>query len=311
MDKLTSILAVMDPADEARHVLTKAVVLARHFRARLELFLCDSEQDFVLRHSYDPAGALQGRQACLADGQRYLDALRRTVAEDVLVSTHVACESPLYEAIVRRVDSLRPDLVIKGAAGRHPLRRLSLDANDWMLARSCPAPLFLTRGRPWSAAPRFAAALDIDDAQGTGLPRRILQAAGYLAQGCRASLDVVYSDPSPEGAGKRADRLGRLVREFSIGDERMEVLHGEPESTLPDHARGRDYDLVVMGALTRKPALSALVGTLTSTLVDALDCDFVLVKNGGKRKELGHGSVKSGSAGAEPAGARRHAPPTT
>jgi hypothetical protein len=41
--ELTSVLAVLDPADETRHVVVKAMVLARHFRARLELFLCDSE----------------------------------------------------------------------------------------------------------------------------------------------------------------------------------------------------------------------------------------------------------------------------
>ena len=49
VDKLTSILAVIDPADETRHVVAKAMVLARHFRARLELFLCYSEQVYSLR----------------------------------------------------------------------------------------------------------------------------------------------------------------------------------------------------------------------------------------------------------------------
>jgi nucleotide-binding universal stress UspA family protein len=33
-----------------------------------------------------------------------------------------------------------------------------------------------------------------------------------------------------------------------------------------------------MGALTRRHGFSTLLGTLTSKLVDTLDCDFVLVK---------------------------------
>src|SRR5690242_13461387 len=99
VDKLTSILAVIDPTDESRHVVVKAMVLARHFRARVELFLCDSEQAYALRHAYDPAGRLEANRACLAGGLEYLESIRRSLAEDVTITTHVATSSPLYEAI--------------------------------------------------------------------------------------------------------------------------------------------------------------------------------------------------------------------
>src|SRR5262245_36322880 len=112
MDKLTSILVVLDPTDARRHVLNKAMILAPHFGARLELFLCDSENAYALSHSYDRQGVAAARDACLLAGQRYLDAVRRTLAEDVRITTHVACESPLYEAIVRRALDTQPDLVI-------------------------------------------------------------------------------------------------------------------------------------------------------------------------------------------------------
>jgi universal stress protein E len=281
VDKLTSILVVIDPADETRHVVAKAMVLARHFGARLELFLCDSENAFTLTHSYDPTGLASARKACVTSGQRYLDAVRRSLAEDVPVTTHVACESPLYEAIVRRVLQARPDLVIKGAAGRHPLQRFTLDANDWQLARTCPAPLMLTRGKPWTAQPRFAAAVDVTESDGGSLARSIMETAGFLTLGCHGELDVVFSSASEsdDAARKvRVDALSRLVNEFRVGQERTTVLDGQPEQTLPDFAARKDYDVLVMGALTRKRGLSVLLGTLTSKLVDALDCDFVLVK---------------------------------
>src|SRR3569833_694983 len=123
VEKLTSILAVIDPTDESRHVVVKAMVLARHFRARVELFLCDSEQAYTLRHAYDPAGRLSANRACLAGGLEYLESIRRSIAEDVTITTHVATSSPLYEAIVHRVLEVRPDLVIKSASGHHPLQR--------------------------------------------------------------------------------------------------------------------------------------------------------------------------------------------
>jgi universal stress protein E len=282
MDKLTSILAVIDPADETRHVVVKAMVLARHFKARLELFLCDSESAYSMRHAYDRAGVEQAQRMCLTNGQRYLDAMRRSLAEDVSVTTHVACASPLYEAIVHRVQEVRPDIVIKSAAGHHPLQRMTLDANDWQLARTCPAPLMLTRGRPWSAEGRFAAAVDVSDTNGGGVSRSILQTAGFLTLGCRGRLDVVYCDPETTNAQATVahrEALSRLVSEFRVGGEKQHILQGDADEVLPAFAARQAYDMMFIGALTRRRGSSALLGTLTSRLVDALECDFVLVKS--------------------------------
>jgi len=282
LDKLTSILAVIDPADESRHVVAKAMVLARHFRARVELFLCDSERAYTLRHTYDAAGLLEANRASVAGGLQYLESIRRSIAEDVTVTTHVAASSPLYEAIVQRVLEARPDLVIKSAAGHHPLQRFTLDANDWQLARTCPVPLMLTRGRPWSAAGRFAAAVDVSDAGNGSLARSILQTAGFLTLGCGGQLDVVYSESNVadrDGAVRRREALERLVNEFRVGRESQHILQGAAEDTLPEFAARCGFDLVILGALTRRRGLSALVGTLTGRLVDSLDCDFVLVKS--------------------------------
>jgi universal stress protein E len=281
VDKLTSILAVINPTDETRHVVAKAMVLARHFRARVELFLCDSERAYSLRHSYDAEGAQEASRASLLDGREHLEAIRRTIAEDVTVTTHVAASSPLYEAVVRRVLETQPDLVIKSAAGHHPLQRFTLDANDWQLARTCPVPLMLTRGRPWSAVGRFAAAIDASDARNASLARSILQTAGFLTLGCGGQLDVVYSESDATdlaGAARRRDSLARLVNEFSVGRESPQILEGNAEETLPAFAVKRGYDVMVIGALTRRSTFSAMVGTLTSQLIDALDCDFVLVR---------------------------------
>jgi universal stress protein E len=176
---------------------------------------------------------------------------------------------------------VRPDLVIKSAAGHHPLQRFTLDANDWQLARTCPAPLMLTRGRPWSPKGQFAAAVDVGDPKGAGLARSIMQTAGFLTLGCRGQLDVIYAEGDAGTEKQRASHrqaLDRLVHEFRVGAEREHVLAGDPDETLPAFAARQDYDLMIIGALTRRRGASALIGTLTSRLVDALMCDFVLVK---------------------------------
>ena len=281
VEKLTSILIVIDAGDEAHRLIEKAVMLAHRYNARLELFLCDSDQAHALRHTYDQAGAEEARQECVARGQRYLDAVTRTIAEDVLISTHVAFESPLYEAVVHRVQQGRHDLVMKSPAGKHPMQRITLDPNDWQLARTCPVPLMLTRSLPWSRQMRFVAAIDVPRPEGAELARSVLHTAGYLAQCCDAELDVVYSDREEGNAtdhAMRTDSVCRVVNEFRIRHEHLHVLQGDPEKTLPGFVAQLSCDVMVLGALTRRNSISALVGTLTSELVDTLECDFVLVK---------------------------------
>jgi len=56
------------------------------------------------------------------------------------------------------------------------------------------------------------------------------------------------------------------------------VLSSGPETTLAGFAVARGYDVVVLGALTHRRTLTSLVGTLTRKLLDALDCDLVLVR---------------------------------
>jgi len=282
MDKLTSILAVIDPSGEPVQVLEKAVALAHDFGARIELFLCDAERAYALEHAYEPSGIEESRRACLADGRRYLEGLRQCVsAPGIDIAVEAACESPFYAGVAHKALRSRPDLVIKAASGRHPLQRYALDVNDWELARSCPASLLLLRGRPWPAQLRMAAAVDVSVQETAGLARAILHAAEYLSLGCRAQLEVIYSDRQGADVDEhrhRIEDLQQLACEFKVPAERVHVLQGEPEATLPAFSADRHYDILALGALTHRTGPVALIGTLTSRLVDALDCDFLLIK---------------------------------
>jgi universal stress protein E len=284
MQKLNSILVVLDRRGSPRHVLAKAMVLARRFHAKVELFLCDSEHAYALRHAYDARGVQKARDACLTDARAFLESVRLSVtAEDVPISIYAACESPLYEGIVQRVLESCPDLLIKEAGGTQLGGRSSFDANDWQLARTCPVPLMLTRGRPWRPQPRFAAALDLSEQETPGLAAAIAGTSEYLAAGCDAELAFIYSERGNGDQVGRDERLGKLNKtadEAHVPRTRVHVLEGEPETTLPRFAGREGYDALILGALSHRKGVADLVGTLTSKLVDSLDCDLVLVKPG-------------------------------
>ena len=78
-------------------------------------------------------------------------------------------------------------------------------------------PLLLLRGQAWGSPVRLAAAVDVSDDDHTDLARGILHAAGFLALGMHARLDVLYSEVEMHDESLRMERavkLARLVREF-------------------------------------------------------------------------------------------------
>ena len=277
--EIRSILAAVDrDGNQAKRVATKAVTLARLMGARLEFFLCDADTAFTGRYQYEPEAAARAKESSLAESRRYLETLRRGLAaDDVETSLTVACESPLYEGIVHAVERSRPDLVIRGAAAAAPL-----EPNDWELVRACPAPLLLTRGLPWKARPIIAAAVDVSPGESPELTRAILRAAAGLAKAAGGAVEVMHAGGHdtalPPGSDPRRAVLAELVRGAGLDGSGCHLVAGEPATALREFSSRRSIDLIVLGALTHRRTLTALVGTLTGRLIESLDTDFLLVK---------------------------------
>ena len=288
MKQPKSILVVVERSGEGSALVKKALMLARPFAARLELFHCDSQQAFVLGHTYDRAGVDAARAASVAEGHRYLSGLREVAATaNVDIAIDAQCESPLYESVVRKVLRSAPDMVMKQIPAAGSRTHGVSDPNDWQLMRTCPATLMLAGRRAWRDPPRLAAAVDVSERETAELSRSVVEAAGVLARAFAAELHVVYGETgSSLQAAAHRDKLGRLCDAADIPAERRHILSGQPERTLPAFLREQPFDALVLGALGHRSAGTTPVGTLTSTLLDALDCDFVLVKSSSYRSPI-------------------------
>lgn len=281
MHKLISILVVASGNRTDQALLDKAVLLARRVGAQIHLFSCDAQLAHTLRHSCDPKEAESAWNAGVADRQAYLESLRSAApAADILLTVEATCDGPLCDVICRKALECNADLVMKSPSGAHPLRGLAFDTNDWQLMRTSPVTVMLVRDRAWHEPPRFAALVDMHDAGGERLAETIVHTSEYFALGCQGSLDLIYSDPADDGALRRrhSAALARLAREYHVGEGQIHVLSGDPHETLTDIIARREYDVVMLGALTHRRGFAALIGTLTSQLVEKLACDFVLVK---------------------------------
>ncbi|MEJ0085167.1 MAG: universal stress protein [Pseudomonadota bacterium] len=257
MEKLTRILAVADKVEDGAVLLEKAVALARRFGAHIELLLHESLHAQAF--------------ATLCSTLHY---------DEVTLSSMPRGAGPLHEAVLRHALATHPDLIMKAACGSHPLRRWTLGESDFRLTSESLSPVLLLRHRAWSNPARFAAAVDVADDASAEQARAILQTAGFIALGCGAQMDILYSERERVDERvrmARAVKLARLVREFHVGCERIELYDGMPESTLPAIATARRYDVLVLGARSHQPARKALFGTTTSQMADATEGDVLLV----------------------------------
>jgi len=290
MQPINSILVVVDMSSTAADAVAKAVALARKFDARVELYQCDAERAFMLSHAYVPAGVQEARRSCMGQSRRYLESLKESAnAPDVTITVDSACESPLYESIVRKVLREQPDLVIKNVTRTNGQRTAQFDATDWQLMRTCPTALMLTRGRAWKEVPTFAAAIDVSAAESAGLAQGILSAAHALLQSAGGRLDVIYAEPldlQETEREKGARTLQAIAAEVADLRPNVHIVAGNPEVSLPRFAEHRHYDAILLGALTHVSGYTSQVGTLTSKLMDALDCDFILLKSSSYRSPI-------------------------
>ncbi len=257
MEKCSSILVVVRDVASNDMLLDKAAILARRCGARLELLLDDASATC----------ALAARFAAVGLDDKMSFALRGS-------------NEPLNDVIVRHLKKRPADLVMKSAATARALRRMLRAADDMALAARLQVPLLCVGTKPWRTEMRFAAAVDVSDRDSDAVARAIVHAAGLMAMGCEATLDVLYSEREAHDDRvrmERAMRMARLVREFHIGGERLRLLNGPPDHTLPKAISAGDYDLVVVGAIPRKPKSLPWTPSLTSLLANANAGDVMLV----------------------------------
>lgn len=193
MQSLSCILLVVERGERVHAGLAKALTLARHTRAHLELFLCETD-------SY-----LQASEPRLQRGHDYLRALRDGVlCADVVIDDEVAWAPSLLRGVAEKLRRTPVQMVVRVAGQLNSA--MAIFARH--LIGHSGIPLLLTRGRPWQAVPRFVAVLD--PAPGAAARAPIGQLSELLKHCSGAQMDYLVS-PTGGLAGLLAERNYDLI----------------------------------------------------------------------------------------------------
>lgn len=280
-------------------VLDRAGRIARGLQAEIEMFLCLYEPDIT--QALASREQIEERIAARVDEQhrrleRVADQLRD---QGIKVRTSVRWDYPVYEGVIRQVLRHRPDVLVVSAIRTSEVTPRTLAYRDVRLIEACPCPLLLLKMREIYATGGVVGAVDPLHTPQTPqeLDDKIVSAAMTLAH---ALADVplhIYHAVTPSlqlgasdvaGLQSSAQRLARLeeaqtrIRDLAvrhgIDDENVRVEFGHVETSLPAFAREQRAQMVVTGAVSRTSPERALFCHTAAKVLDALECDVLVVK---------------------------------
>jgi universal stress protein E len=295
------ILVIVDPTASQQPAVEKAALLAKQWRARLELFICD------YRAGLDAPGADRARETLLEHRRSALESFAAPLrAQGLAVSVDASFDNPLHEGLLRKIARSHTDLVVKDTHYHNLLRRTLITNTDWHLIRSCAPPLLLVKPTHWSGALRTLAAVDPGHASDkpAALDHAICQWAFELAKAMQGQAHAVHmyfpgallvttaaATGMPMGVTTGAEqemieverqaRL-KLVQEVTtqhgIAPEHTRLMLGNAADLLSEEAERVRADIVVMGAVSRSRLQRVFIGHTAERVLDHLPCDVLVVK---------------------------------
>lgn len=312
MQALASILLLVERGDRVHQALSKALMLVRHFHARLDIFLCDTE-GYVHIDPDAPATDARARThaRCVAEGSDYLQALRKSiVAPDVEIASEAICHRSLREAIAEKAQRSATDLIVKAVEASRQDEG-GRGAADWAAVAACPVPLLLTRGRSWRPVPKFAAALESSHGAVPASARAVAELSATLALACGADVDLLRVRPGGADARDEPSQRGPQSPESFAGRAPAgppRFLDGAAKDVVPAYVVERDYDLVVLEKprLVGAPALRSVAGRVLAAFAgDVVLTDAVASGSGGASADVkGNDRASIAAADALAAGPR-------
>lgn len=304
MQKLSTVLCVVDPTVETQLALERATWLASSSRADLELLVCYYNEYLSGTRLFDSASLQQARANVLEGYGRRLEQLAEPVRRQGLtVRTAAVWDHPLHEGIVRYAAAINADIVFKDTHHHSAVSRALLTNTDWNLIRTCASPLWLVKPVPLADEPVFIAAIDPMNANDkpAALDDQILDMGNTLSGATGGQIHAFHSyDPriaissatanayipvslpfdeiEKEMRAQHEGRFRELTEFHGIDPVKTHLVSGLTHEELSDLAGRLRASVVIMGAVSRNRLKRIFIGATAERTLERLPCDLLIVK---------------------------------
>ena len=302
VQRFKNILLSDDVRVERKAALERAVALARRNQAQLTVVGIVEALPRELRMItvLNPSDL---QEMVMEERREQLEHLIASIKHDDLqVTAKVLFGTPFLE-IIREVLRNKHDLVMINAERKGRLNETLFGSTEMHLMRKCPCPVWVTKSTEPRQYERILAALDPDpsDHEKTALNSKIMDLATSLAHQEQSELHITHvwgfkfetllrarRGLSPEevdkvGATMRGIReqwLNELLEKYTLKDlnHQVHLLKGEPEKLIPELAKEKRIDVIVMGTVCRTGVEGFLIGNTAEKVLHQVDCSVLTVK---------------------------------
>ncbi|MDT8399947.1 MAG: universal stress protein [Pseudomonadales bacterium] len=265
MTQKEELLVVIEPSQENHIALERAILTSRlrEVKPVLHLFIgVDAE-------STD----LKARNANLFRDNKWLENLLKPIEEEGLEYTYEFSWSIEWaEALLINADRVHPDLILipDYEAG---IRRSLFSDSKWAILRRSACPVMIVRPGASSHRKRILAAINVqnEDPKYVELNEKIISKSLQVAKLYKAELFVVnaYSDslnyPNRE----------KIMARTALPSKNVHAEQGDTADIIAEYANRIKADLVVMGTMARKGALSLMRGNTSERLLNRIKQDVI------------------------------------
>ena len=309
MQTIKKILVDIDPDKQQQPALIKALHFAKQQPITIKLLSCLYYPSVVASNLLTPKQLEQTKAAILKMNQGRLNKLMtRHPKENVTYETEVIWHSPIYQGILKVVESFKPDLVIKATHQHKTIARRLFTPTDWYLLKACPVPILLVKEQKWTKSTSVVAAIDPEHnlSKESELDKSILRTGFEISSGLDMPLHALHCfDPSywdilleaVDKSGMWADvfsvdehqnesmvleqlryqhnaKFAAECSEYVPNSENQHIISGDIDHVIPKTLVQLEAGILVLGTTYR----TGLMGSTAQRLIETVDCDLLAVK---------------------------------
>ncbi len=299
MQRFKNILLVSYGNGDIRAALKRAVRLTEENQAQLTLV------GVVEKLPEDAGTPVKGMSASEVRDrvtEQHLKELANLTApieeKGIQIRTKVLVGTPFIE-IIREVLRNEHDLVIKSTHGKAGRKATLFRSTDMQLMRACPCPVWLVKPSHRKEYARILAAVDPDpsDEEKNRLNTLIMDLATSLAELEHSELHVVhawvlYSEKvlkvlignvkklAQDTRKRHRKWLKALLGKYTREDLKIRVhlLEGKAQDLIPELAKKKQVELIVLGTVARTGLPGFLIGNRAENILSQVDCSVLTVK---------------------------------
>lgn len=314
MKRFKNILFVTSPTGDNKISFQRAADLAAHNQARLTVMAVP--EDIPVQTTFHMTGDTSARiiNGAISHYRNQLEELSATSQQKIEIQNKVVPGTPFLE-IIRAVLHDGHDLVIKTPQPQHGLKELLFGSTDMHLLRKCPCPVWMIKSDHLPPYRRILAAVDLefsdDNARRDDLNLQILEIASSLALSEPGELHIVNAwqalgeslvtmnlnldrdefdcwidDQQRAFEGELKTFMAALPK--ILGQEgaeyiapQLHLIRGSAEKVIPQLAKEKQIDLIVMGTVARTGLSGFFMGNIAESILNQINCSVLALKPSG------------------------------